>query len=90
MKMLFVTLKWLAIVGVTVAALGTLLYFFGGMWVRTPEMIGAYDQMVLANQAPKIQERFVIPIPGCTCHSDNPVAQAQHSTRRISECMTCH
>ena len=75
---------------VRLVTLGTLLYLLGGMWVRTPEMKTAYDELVLTGQQPAIEAAFVVPIPGCVCHSDDPVAQAQHSTRHIRDCMTCH
>jgi len=60
------------------------------MWVRTPEMKTAYDELVVSGQQPAIEAAFVVPIPGCVCHSDDPVAQAQHSTRHIRDCMSCH
>lgn len=77
----------------TVAVLLTLavvLYEFGGMSVRTPQMRQAYDDMVAAGQAPALESAVVIPIPGCVCHSDDPVLQAQHSVRHIRDCMSCH
>jgi hypothetical protein len=70
--------------------LAALLYAFGGMWVRTPEMRTAYQAQVDAGVAPTIEGRFVIPIPGCVCHSDDPALQAAHSVRRINECTRCH
>lgn len=75
---------------VGLVTLGILLYLFGGMWVRTPEMKSAYDELVLTGQQPALEAAFVVPIPGCVCHSDDPVAQAQHSTRHIRDCFTCH
>lgn len=75
---------------VALVALGIVLYLFGGMWVRTPEMRAAYDRLVESGQQPAIERTLVVPIPGCVCHSDDPVTQAQHSTRHIRDCMTCH
>ncbi len=75
---------------VALLLLAVALYEFGGMWVRTPEMRTAYDDLVTAGQATPIERRFVIPVPGCVCHSDDPVEQAQHSTWRIRECAECH
>lgn len=66
------------------------LYAFGGMWVRTPEMRDAYEVQVDAGTVDAIDARFVIPIPGCVCHSEDPVLQAEHSVRRIRECSRCH
>lgn len=80
-------------VGVTVVALivlAALLYQYGGMWVRTPEMKTAYNDMVAAGTAQPIDYRFTIPIPGCKCHSNDPVLQAKHSVRHVKDCMKCH
>ncbi len=80
-------------IGWTVAALvalGIVLYLFGGMWIRTPEMRSAYDQLVASGQQPTLERTLVVPIPGCVCHSDDPVLQAQHSTRHVRDCMSCH
>ncbi len=80
-------------VGVTIVGLivlAALLYQFGGMWVRTPEMKTAYNDMVVAGTAEPVNYRFTIPIPGCTCHSDDPVLQAKHSVRHVKDCMKCH
>lgn len=74
----------------TLVALGIVLYLFGGMWVRTPEMRAAYSDLVASGQQPAIERTLVVPIPGCVCHSDDPVTQAQHSTRHIRDCFTCH
>jgi len=79
--------------GVTVVGLivlAALLYQFGGMWVRTPEMKAAYKDMVVAGTAEPIDYRFTIPIPGCKCHSNDPVLQAKHSVRHVKDCMKCH
>jgi hypothetical protein len=80
----------LAGVALALAALGGILYAFGGMWVRTPAMRAAYDQMVARGEQPPLPARFVAPIPGCVCHSDDPVVQAEHSVRRLRECGGCH
>lgn len=78
---------------VTLAVLffaATMLYEFGSMWVADRDMRDAYDVLVVQGQAQPIEVRFHIPIPGCQCHSDDPVLTMQHSNRRISECMGCH
>ncbi|MCE5191271.1 MAG: hypothetical protein LLG08_05875 [Actinomycetia bacterium] len=80
-------------VGWTLAALvafGVALYLFGGMWVRTPEMRAAYSDLVASGQQPRLARTLVVPIPGCVCHSDDPVVQARHANRRIRDCFTCH
>jgi hypothetical protein len=73
-----------------VAALGIVLYSVGGMWTRTPEMRSAYDTLVASGQQPPLERTFVVPIPGCVCHSNDPVSQAQHATYRIRDCFGCH
>ncbi|MBI5231861.1 MAG: hypothetical protein HY876_06825 [Coriobacteriales bacterium] len=80
-------------VGVTIVLLvvtGVLLYNFGSMWLPDPQMKAEYGQLVAAGQAPAIEKRFTIPIPGCKCHSKDPVQTMQHTTYRISECNSCH
>ena len=80
-------------IGVAVLALvvlGVLLYSFGGMERPAPEYRAAYEQMVAQGTAAPIERRFVIPIPGCRCHSSDPAQQMQHSLYRIRECMSCH
>ena len=85
-------------VGITLGVLlvllvvtGVSLYNFGGMsGSAVPGVLAQYDQMVAAGQAPAIQKRFVIPIPGCRCHSTDPVLTAQHSVRHMSDCNKCH
>ena len=88
-------LKWTAIVvGGTIVFLvfaAFMLYNFGGMWgSANPAMKPAYAKLVVAGEAPPLRKRFVIPIPGCQCHSDDPVLTAQHSTRHMNECGKCH
>ncbi|HET6350664.1 MAG TPA: hypothetical protein VFG89_00850 [Coriobacteriia bacterium] len=78
---------------VTFAALffmAVMLYEFGGMSAPDPQLKAQYEQMVAAGYAEPIQARFTIPIPGCKCHSSDPVLTMVHSTRRISECGSCH
>ena len=77
----------IVLLGVT----GVLLYNYGGMsGSAVPGVLAQYDQMVAAGQAPAIQKRFVIPIPGCQCHSKDPVLTAQHTRRHMNECGKCH
>lgn len=83
-------LQWIGIVAAALALLAVVLYNFGGMWVRTPEMRDAYDAMVTEGTAEPVEAAFVVPIPGCVCHSDDPVQQAEHSVRRIRDCSGCH
>jgi hypothetical protein len=85
--------RWLVRIGsglVVLLALVLALYEFGGMWPASDQAHAAYAAEVAAGQQPAIQSRFTIPIPGCVCHSSDPVVIAQHSTRRISECAGCH
>lgn len=88
-------LKWTAITLGSLVSLaivgGLLLYNFGGMSGSVhPELLKQYDQMVAAGKEPAIQKRFVIPIPGCQCHSTDPVLTAQHTRRHMNECGKCH
>ena len=80
----------LGVAVVTLVALGAALYAFGGMWTRTPEMRASHEALVASGDAQPVEGRFVIPIPGCVCHSADPVLQAEHSARRIRECSQCH
>jgi len=74
-----------------VIVLGVLLYNFGGMSGSVyPEMKPQYDNLVASGQAAPLQKRFVIPIPGCQCHSTDPVLTAQHARRHMNECGACH
>lgn len=66
------------------------LYLFGGMQPPTASARTAYAVEVTAGRQPAVEARFTIPIPGCVCHSDDPVLQVQHSERRMSECGGCH
>jgi hypothetical protein len=88
-------LKGLGITVVSLLAIlivgGLLLYNYGGMsGSAVPGVLEKYDQYVASGQAPAIQKRFVIPIPGCQCHSEDPVLTAQHTRRHMNECGKCH
>jgi hypothetical protein len=88
-------LKWTAIgIGGTLVFLvfaGVMLYNFGGMWGSVyPEMGPQYEQLVASGQAQPVRNRFTIPIPGCQCHSTDPVLTAQHKSRHMKECSKCH
>lgn len=85
--------KLLKGLGVTLAvllAVAALLYAFGGMWPPSAEARAAYAVEVTAGRQPAVPGRFTVPVPGCVCHSEDPVLQLQHSTRRINECSRCH
>jgi hypothetical protein len=85
--------KVLIRVGIGVALLavaGGALYAFGGEQTPPAAVRTAYAAEVAAGRQPALPGRFVIPIPGCVCHSGDPVLQMQHSTRRMSECGSCH
>ena len=88
-------LKWtlLAIGGTLVFLVfaAVMLYYFGGMSGSVYAELGPqYQQLVASGQAPALRKRFVIPIPGCACHSTDPVLTAQHSRRHMNECGKCH
>jgi hypothetical protein len=85
--------RWLVRIGSVLVALvlvAAALYEFGGMWPASDAAQAAYAAGVAAGRRPAVPSRFTIPIPGCVCHSNDPVLIAQHSTRRISECAGCH
>jgi len=76
---------------VVLVAAGFSLFEWGGMsGSADPSMAPRFAAMVAAGQAQPVQARFVIPIPGCTCHSTDPVQTAKHSAYRMSECNRCH
>lgn len=81
-------------IGVVVIMLvvsGVMLYNFGGPSGSVyPGMSAQYEQLVASGQAAPLHKRFVIPIPGCQCHSKDPVLTAQHAVRHMSECGKCH
>ena len=88
-------LTWTAIgIGGTLVFLvfaAFMLYNFGGMSGSVyEEMRPQYEQLVASGQAQPLRKRFVIPIPGCQCHSTDPVLTAQHSKRHMNECGKCH
>ena len=88
LKGVAITIASLVVLGV---AGGFLLYNYGGMsGSAIPGVLEQYDGMVVAGQAPALQKRFVIPIPGCQCHSNDPVLTAQHARRHMNECGKCH
>ena len=83
-------LIWIAgIVGALVLT-GLVLYMFGGPGGATREVRTQYEELRAAGDAPEVVDRFVIPVPGCRCHSSDPVSIVQHSERRIRECFSCH
>jgi hypothetical protein len=76
---------------VVLVVLGVSLYEWGGMSGSVdPTMPARYDALVASGQAKAIQARFVIPIPGCMCHSTDPVQTAKHRVYHMSECGNCH
>jgi hypothetical protein len=88
-------LKWTAVgIGATLAFLvfaTVMLYNFGGMWGSVyPEPRPQHQQLVVSGQVAPLRNRLVIPIPGCQCHSTDPVLTAQHSKRHMNECGKCH
>lgn len=79
--------------GVTVlllAALVAVLYAFGSMMPPSAEARQAYAAQVAAGAEPPVESSFHIPIPGCVCHSPDPVLQVQHESRHVRECADCH
>lgn len=81
---------WTALVLSVLLVIASILYTYGGMERPSPEYESAYARLVSQGVISPIDERFTIPIPGCRCHSDDPVRQIRHSTYRLRECMACH
>ena len=73
------------------AILGAAAYGFGSMETPSAEMRTAYQGLVASGQAkPVAPAGFHIPIPGCRCHSTDPVVTMQHEGYRIRDCASCH
>ena len=90
---------WAARVGLTLATLllvlvatGLVLYRFGTMATPTPAIQAAYAGLVASGRVAPVAAPggLHVPIPGCTCHSPDPVLQMQHRYRTIDECSRCH
>ncbi|MBW6469052.1 MAG: hypothetical protein ACNA76_04550 [Anaerosomatales bacterium] len=39
---------------------------------------------------PDPQSPFAFQIPGCNCHSDDPVVVEEHANYRLNQCRGCH
>lgn len=80
----------LAIV-VFLVVLGATAYGFGSMETPSLAMRASYQALVASGQArPLAPTGFHIPIPGCRCHSADPVVTMQHEGYRIRDCSRCH
>jgi hypothetical protein len=67
------------------------LYLLGGSTRPTREVRTAYAALEAAGAVPAPPpDRFVVPIPGCRCHSDDPVQIVHHAEYRIRDCRGCH
>ena len=76
---------------VALLAIALVVYLFGGPGGVTPQVRAEYEEMVRTGAALQVEDRFVVAIPGCTCHSDNALLIVQHSERRIRDCFGgCH
>lgn len=40
--------------------------------------------------APDPESPFAFQIPGCRCHSDDPVVVEEHASYRLNQCRGCH
>lgn len=84
----------LGVTVVVLVVLGVAPWNFGGMGssANDPSMRQQYRAMVAAGQTAPVKRRFVIPIPGCTCHSTDPVQTEVHRYYRMRECTSsgCH
>lgn len=84
-------LAGIGIVLLALVVIGGALYLFGGSVPPTAEQQAAYDGLLQAGAAPPpVPDQFVIPIPGCRCHSDDPVEVVTHAEYRMRDCGACH
>ena len=83
-------LPWICLGIATLALLAAVVYVFGGAMPPSEEARAAYAQEVADGYQPPLPSSFVIPIPGCVCHSDNPSSVMRHSVRHLAECGACH
>jgi hypothetical protein len=74
----------------TLLVIAAILYFFGGMEQPAPMYRAAYSELVAQGRVAPVRSGFAIPIPGCRCHSDDPVLQMEHSAYRVKDCTGCH
>lgn len=73
------------------AALGATAYGFGSMEIPSAEMRAQYDALVASGKVAAVKPAgFHIPIPGCRCHSSDPVVTIEHEGYRIRDCASCH
>jgi len=79
-----------AITVAVVLALGLLAYLFGGPTGPSKEDRAAYEALVAEGSVEPVEDHFVVPIPGCNCHSDNAVLVVRHAERRLRDCGSCH
>ncbi len=76
---------------VVLAVVGVALYFLGGPSGPSRKVRAAYAELAAAGATPPPPaEQFVLPIPGCRCHSDDPVAIVHHAEYRMRDCASCH
>ena len=84
----------IGVVVVLVVLLAVVLYNFGGMGgsAQDPAMRHQYEQLVQSGKIAPVDKSFVIPIPGCTCHSTDPRLTEEHRYYHMNECMEpgCH
>jgi hypothetical protein len=84
-------LAWVGVVLGGLLLVALVLYGLGGPGGVTQDVRDQHAALVVAGKAPAVEDRFVIPIPGCTCHSDDPVLIVEHAERRMRDCFgTCH
>lgn len=83
-------LPWICLAVALVAFAGALVYKFGGPVAPPKSAVAEYQREVAEGIQPPLEKRFVLSIPGCVCHSDNPSSVVRHSIRRLSECSGCH
>jgi hypothetical protein len=82
------------VVGITLLALALLggaLYAFGGPQGPTREQRAEYDALRAQGVVlSRPESQFVVPVPGCVCHSTDPVQIVHHAEYRLRDCASCH
>jgi hypothetical protein len=80
----------LVLVGL-LAVTGFVLYQYGSMEPPSAQMRAQYAALRTAGVAPAVQPAgFHVPIPGCKCHSTDPVQTLKHEGYTIRQCSSCH
>lgn len=74
-----------------VIVLALVAYDFGSMEPPSADMRAQYAALASAGKVTPVPPGGLhLPIPGCRCHSTDPVQQVQHASYTMRECSRCH